>query len=301
MSIVEKAADKLRQANPGAVRGPHVIPASGEPLRDDRAAGGEFNPERQELSPPPPRLAIDFSALRRAGLAAPVAAEDMVAKEYQRIKRPLLANVTGYGASGIADANRLMVASAISGEGKTFTSMNLALSLARERDHSVVLVDGDVIKPTISRALGLKDKQGLTDLLVDDRLSLSDTVLETDVPRLWILPAGQRHKETTELLSSQRMAWLVSELSRDPSRIVVFDSPPLLATAEAQALAVAVGQILVVVKAGATDQGAVEAALSLIASPDKAVNLILNQSRMAHGDYYAGYYGGTYDGLDSGA
>lgn len=310
MSIVERAADKLRQTNPEPPpesKGT-VAAAPTRRIRDHVAAAGQRHTAAPRTPAPPQpqaapsaRLAVDFSKLRRSGLVPAAAAETMVAREYQRIKRPLLANAAGdVQAPGMVDANRFMVASAIPGEGKTFTSFNLALSLAKERDYSVVLVDGDVIKPSISRALGLADSQGLTDILADDSISLADTVIETNVPRLSVLPAGQRYDEATELIASQRMSWLVNELSRDPNRMIVFDSPPLLATSEAQALALAVGQILLVVKAGSTGRAAVEAALSLVAAPDKRVSLILNQSRKAHGDYYAGYYGGYYDGNESG-
>src|SRR5699024_7989269 len=212
------------------------------------------------------------------------------------IKRPLISNATGVNGVDVANGNRFMVASALSGEGKTFTSFNLALSLAKERDYSVLLVDGDVIKPSISRALGLEKAQGLTDILADDTLSFSNTVFETNVPRLSVLPAGQYQDSATELLASRRMAWFMGELSRDPNRMIIFDSPPLLATAESQAMAMAVGQILLVVKAGKTPRDAVEAALSLVSAADKSISLILNQSTKAHGDYYAGYYGGYYDG-----
>src|SRR5699024_6925444 len=114
-------------------------------------------------------------------------------------------------------------------------------------------------------------------------ISLGDTIVETNIPRLSVLPAGQHHREAAELLSSQRMMWLMNELGREPNRLVVFDSPPLLLTAEAQALATAVGQVLVVVRSGSTRQDAVMAAISLVATPDKRISLILNQSTKAHG------------------
>lgn len=308
MSIVERAAEKLQQTNPDPSRDTSAAAIPDAPRRDHIAAAGRREIEKawpqpeQEPQPgqePRPQLTIDFKKLRRAGLVPPAASENMVAREYQRIKRPLLANVNGADPLGVAYANRFMVTSAIPGEGKTFTSVNLALSVAKERDYSVVLIDGDVIKPSISRALGVEDKCGLTDILADGSISFSSVVHETNVPRLSVLPAGQRHDEATELLASQRMTWLMDELGRDPNRMVVFDSPPLLATSEAQALAIAMGQVLLVVKAGSTDRTAVEAALSLVSAPDKDVSLILNQSRKAHGDYYAGYYGGYYDGQNT--
>lgn len=299
MSIVERAADKLRQTAPETASeaaqrtdgaAPHKVA-----LRDHVEAAGRRQ-SKQAQAEPRPKLVIDFAKLHRAGLVPPASAEAMVARQFQRIKRPLISNATEVNGVGIANGNRFMVASAIPGEGKTFTSVNLALSLAKERDYSVVLVDGDVIKPSISRALGLQDAKGLTDILADDTVSFGNTVYGTNVPRLSVLPAGQRQDSATELLASRRMTWLMGELGRVPNRLIVFDSAPLLATAEAQAMAMAVGQILLVVRAGKTPRDAVEAALSLVDTADKSVSLILNQSTKAQGDYYAGYYGGYYDG-----
>jgi receptor protein-tyrosine kinase len=276
-----------------------------DPQRDHIAEAGQRQTQRQTKQAPAepgPKIAVDFAQLQRIGLMPPPAAEKMVSQEYQRIKRPLLMNTAGAGpAAGMGNGNRFMMASAIQGEGKTFSSLNLALSLARERDCSVVLVDGDVIKPSISRALGLEDKRGLTDILADQSISFSSIVFETNVPRLAVLPAGQRNDEATELLASQRMAWFMGELSRDPNRLAVFDSPPLLATSEAQALALAVGHVLLVVKAGSTERAAVDTALSLVTAPDQQVSLILNQTTKAHGDYYGSYYGGYYDGESASA
>ncbi|HLQ84675.1 MAG TPA: AAA family ATPase [Salinisphaeraceae bacterium] len=294
MSIVERAAAKLRQENPGSGQQakPQVAPTPTPPPRDHIAAAGQKAGAKRPQAAPAATVKIDFDELRRQGMMPPAATQDQVTKEYQRIKRQLLVNVNTIGvSSGIADANRFMVASAIPGEGKTFTSFNLALSLAKEKDYTVLLVDGDVPKPAISRALGLHKHPGLSDILADDALLPADVVVATNVPGLSVLPAGRQHKEAPELFSSQRMAWLMGELSRDPNRILLFDSPPLLATAEAQSLAMAMGQVLVVVKAGSTDQKAVMAALSLIEAPDRSVSLILNQSTKAHGDHYAGYYG----------
>lgn len=314
MSIVERAAEKLRQTDSQTRPEPATDSRDNTPAPDHVAAagqrlaarGGDAPPaavrsDEPDAEAPRSKLAIDFKALRRAGLVPPVSEEEQVAREYKRIKRPLLANAEGGGIGTGNDRNCCMVASAIPGEGKTFTAVNLALSLAKERDYKVVLIDGDVIKPSISRALGVKDRLGLTDILADTTLSDSDAILQTNVPRLSFLPAGQRHEDATELLASQRMSWFINKMDRDPNQVVIMDSPPLLATAESQAMAMAVGQILVVVKAASTNRNAVMSALSLVATPNKNVSLILNQSTKAHGDYYAGYYGGYYDGHDTGA
>lgn len=310
MSIVERAADKLRRTDAGTAhtdaataQGPLGETEPNAPVRDHVAAAGQRivtdshkQAEPAELASRPSLapLAIDFAKLRQAGLIAPVSDEEMVAREFKRIKRPVLTYARGVEVAGNTFMNCCMVASATPGEGKSFNAVNLALSLAKERDYDVILIDGDVIKPAISRALGVKDKPGLTSILADHSLSLGDIVRQTSIPKLSFLPAGPRHPDATELLASQRMNWLIGELSRDPKRVVIIDSPPLLATAESQALAMFVGQVLVVVKAGSTNQSAVLSALSLIAAPDKKVSLILNQSTKAHGDHYAGYYGSYY-------
>src|SRR5699024_10731150 len=156
MSIVERAADKLRQTSPQATQRPLPIqPADSDEqpraaFGDHIEAAGRRQSHQQEQAEPRSKLMIDFTKLHRAGLVPPASAEKLVAREYQRIKRPLISNATGVNGVDVANGNRFMVASALSGEGKTFTSFNLALSLAKERDYSVLLVDGDVIKPSIS-------------------------------------------------------------------------------------------------------------------------------------------------------
>lgn len=300
MSIIEKAADKLRETQPdppaegnrktGDRHADRVLKATASP-RENRDTGEEDGSQ--------PALQIRFKALRKAELVPPDQMQEQIANEYRRIKRPLLANITGRGAPAAAAGQRIMVSSALPGEGKSFTSFNLACSLARERDHSVLLVDGDVLKPIISRALGLKNQPGLMDLLADEAMTPRSIIHQTDIPGLSVLPAGRTQSAATEMLSSRRVDWVMDELSSQPGRVVLFDSPPLLATPETQALALSMGQIVVVVKAGATEQNAVQAALSLL-DPEKAVNLLLNQSRKAHGDNYYGYYGYAYGSYGSG-
>jgi exopolysaccharide/PEP-CTERM locus tyrosine autokinase len=184
-----------------------------------------------------------------------------------------------------------MMASAMPGEGKTFTSINLAFSMALERDVSVLLVDADVAKPHISKLFGLDSEPGLLDLLQDDSIAAESLILPTNVPRLSVLPAGRHSNEATELLASARMKEIMDEVARyDASRITLLDSPPLLLTTESQALAQIAGQIVVVVRAGITPQGVLQDALSYFAE-DKSVSLILNQSveTAAAGYYYYGY------------
>lgn len=240
-------------------------------------------------------LHLDFDALREASIVPPADLAPHLADEFRRIKRPLIANAFGKGVVPVEKGNLLMLCSAFSGEGKTFTSVNLAMSLALERERTVLLVDADVAKPHISRALGIDQQPGLMDLLMEDHLDISDVLVQTDMAGLRILPAGQHHQYSTEYLASDRMQGLMDELAgRYPNRLIIFDSPPLLQTSEAQVLASLVGQVVMVIQAGATPQSAVEAALELI-DPTKAINLILNKCRVkSTGEYYGGYYGKEY-------
>lgn len=213
--------------------------------------------------------------------------------EYRRIKRPLLSNAFGKSAQLVHKGNLILVTSSIPGEGKTYTAINLALSIAQERDHTVLLVDCDVSKRGTSRMLGLSDKPGLVDVLEDESFSIADAILRTDVPELCLVPAGSRHDFVTELLASQKMSDFVSELAeRYDDRVIIFDGPPLLPTPEAQILVELAGQVVFVIETGKTPQTIVEEALKMIPG-DQATGIVMNKSEglSARGGYYYGYYG----------
>lgn len=241
-------------------------------------------------------LSVDRDRLRAAGLLAPESQERKLADEYRQIKRPLINNATGRGSEPVERGNVLMVASAITGEGKTFTCINLCLSIATEKDWSVLLIDADCAKPHVSRLFDLENAPGLLDALRDHDLNLDSLVCPTDVPGLSVLPAGGRDEHAAELLASARMEAVCQQLSKaDPQRMIVFDSSPLLQTAEAPVLAAHVGQIVVVVQADKTSQQRVAAALSKL-HPEASISLILNQAQGASEDGYGygSYYGKEY-------
>ena len=281
MSIVEKAVDKHRRSEPQQRARPAKPADDAKKMAPVVARGiaGE------------PQVALDQDALVREGVTVFGKAGGRVADEFRRLKRPLLSGIFNAAEGGdLQRRNLILVSSALSGEGKTFTALNLAMSIALERDRTVVLVDADVAKPHISRLLGIEERPGLLDLLKDEMLEVSEVLLQTDMGSLKIIPAGQRDQYATELLASQRMVTIATELAdRYPDRVILFDSPPLLQTSEAQVLAGLMGQILLVVHAGQTPQKAVGAALELLG--ETPARLILNKSRMSrHGDYYHGYY-----------
>jgi len=237
-----------------------------------------------------PLVNIDYDLLRKAGLLAPNAQQHRIADQYRLFKRPILNIACGRGAYQSDDANLVMIASPMPGDGKTFNCINLALSIATEKDMSVLLVDADVAKPHISRLFGVDNEPGLIDLLTDESLAVGDFLLKTNVPGLRLFPAGQNSQHATELLASKRMASIVKTLSTTfPDRIVIFDSPPLLVTSEAPVLASLMGQIVVVVCAGVTPQHAVLEAVENL-DPEKAISLVLNKSGKGLGiDGYSGY------------
>jgi receptor protein-tyrosine kinase len=212
--------------------------------------------------------------------------------DYRRIKRPLVANALGKNKAMVENGNLILVTSSIPGEGKTFTSINLALSLSQEMDTTVLLIDCDVAKQGASRALGLENVSGLVDVLESDSLSIGDVMLQTDIPNFRVVSAGKQNEYYTELLASQRMSELVSEIaSRYSDRIVIFDGPPVLPTPQTPILAGLVGQVVFVIEAGKTPQALVEEALRLIPS-EQATGLLLNKNEGLSGNgYYYGYYG----------
>lgn len=313
MSLVERALKKIQESRAQASGAAASVPAgsSSHTPSVQGAARGVQQPAAGAAAPrvtAVPKLEstaqlrvvhLDRDALRHAELLPPLNQERQLAGEYRHIKRPLVANALGRGAPKIANGHRIMIASAMPGDGKTFTSINLALSLAMEKDLSVVLVDADVAKAHLSRAFGLQNDKGLMDLLRDEHLDVDAVILPTDVPGLSVLPAGKNSETATELLASARMELIASEISaRDPSRIVIFDSAPLLITAEAMALASAVGQIVMVVRAGVTPQSAVLDAIDLLGE-GRTIGLVLNQAdEQTRPGYYYQYYG---DGENEGA
>jgi len=233
-------------------------------------------------------ISIDQDALRVSGLLAPKHQEREIASQYRHIKRPLIAAAMGKGQEPLPNGRLIMVASALAGDGKTFSAFNLAFSMAMEQDLDVVLADGDVVNPQISKMFGVDAELGLLDAAIDPAIELGQLILPTDVPNLFLLPAGTRSDRATELLASDRMVEAVdSLLGRNGRRIFLLDSPPLLLTTEAPALAELAGQIVVVVRADFTEHHALMDALSRLPE-DCSPSLVLNQSTMKSRGYY--YY-----------
>lgn len=257
-------------------------------------------------APPAPsatskRVDLDFESLERNGIVTPTAPRSRIADQFRVIKRPLIRNAMVKGESAIAHGNLIMVTSALAGEGKSFTSLNLAMSIAAELDHTVMLVDADVARPSILPMLGLPPSRGLLDVL-EDSAELSSVLLKTNVDKLTILPSGTAHPRATELLASEAMRQLLNDIAtRYPDRIVIFDSPPLLLTTEARVLASHMGQIVVVVQAEKTLQSDVQSALATIESCPVRLMLLNRAQGDSKSAYGYGYgYGGYGYGREAG-
>ncbi|MCK5696593.1 MAG: XrtA-associated tyrosine autokinase [Gammaproteobacteria bacterium] len=237
------------------------------------------------------KIEIDIERLKNMGFITSLQSNTLLSEELREIKRPLLRNIKKKK-KDFEKTNMIQVTSSLPGEGKTFTSINLAMTIAMEFDYTVLLVDADVIKSSVSQALDIHEEYGLTDYLNRDVKNLSDVLLNTSIPKLSLLPAGTRQSLSTELLNSEFMDELINELAtRYDDRIVIIDSPPLLATNESRVLAHKVGQIVFVVEHNKTTQTNIKSALSLL-DPDMNIGMILNKNRNARGQYgYYGYYG----------
>jgi protein-tyrosine kinase len=246
-------------------------------------------------------IEIDLDKLESAGMLTPDNGRSRIAEEMRAVKRPLLRNAFDKQGSRIERGNLIMVTSAMPGEGKSFNSINLAVSIAMELDKTVLLVDADVAKPSVAKYLGFRAECGLVDYLLDKSLQLSDILLKTNIPELSVLPAGKLHSHATEVLASDAMYALTQELSeRYPDRVIIFDSPPLLATSESRVLATLMGQVLVVVESVKTTQAMLNEALSHLNSDQQVIGLLLNKVRgKGSGAYYSSYGYGSYGAHDS--
>ncbi len=288
MSKIQEALKKLQKGS-SSRPDPNADPAIGRKFRNNRSAIPMARKEMVTIDGE--KHHIDQEDLVCGGLLAPPDLENSVADEFRRIKRPILDYASRKGPEAADQKNVILITSALPRAGKTFCSVNLAVSISLERELHVILVDADVVKPHISEEFGLAGRLGLIDLLIDDSQQVSDCLVRTDLNDIQILPAGQKHAQSTELLASERMSEIITELSsRYSDRIILMDSPPLLAASEAPAVADQVGQIVLVVESGETTHQALMETINIL-NPEKAINIILNKSRHS---MLSGHYGGGY-------
>jgi protein-tyrosine kinase len=285
IGLIERAAALLRQREavepipppPPAARAPQ-IPAQPEPGAVGDGVGRE--------------LVLDRGRLASFGIPFPSSERSRTVEEFRLVKRNLM---TAWSAAAVGEQrpNRLiMVTSARPGEGKTFTSLNLALAFATERDVKALLVDVDTQHSTLGTILGVHREKGIVDVLASG-VELSDALVRTNIANLLVLPSGQGGPHVPELFSSNQMAALVMDVTRRfPDRFIILDTPPCMVSSDAATLAPLVGQIVFVVEAHRTQQDEIEAGLSMLSACPR-ISLLLNKSELASahfGSYGYGYH-----------
>ena len=317
-SLIERAVTAFdwRDLAPPPVPG-NLAPPVVKPAQRHRAEGvrpapdpAQTAPANEAASPPPPpqapkappaqpvsfpdmRHAVDRGHLREQGLIVPEGSVTTLLEEFRIVKRQLLLNAADMRRAGRGAASqRILICSPHPGEGKTYCALNLALSLAAEREVEVVLVDADFAKPSILSALGMPGGPGLMDALIDPQSDVAKFVLGTDIPGLWVLPAGNATTSDSEYLASSRTRDVLDRLIEGaPNRLVIFDSPPVLAASPAAELAKYVGQAVLIVRADQTGQGALEDAVSLLSGCPN-IELLLNAATFSpSGRRFGTYYG----------
>ncbi len=285
---------------PGGVEARATPQSAARAVPDLSAIPAEFladpNADPDDVVPPPlPAgiVSIDRGMLAEHGMIVPGAPVGPLAEEFRLIKRQLLVTRRRVADSDQVDkARSVLVCSARPRDGKTFCAVNLALSMAAERDTEVLLVDADVAKPDVLRRLGMQDGPGLLDALADQTIDVESLVLHTDVPQLSVLPAGAKTAMDTELLASARTEVVIRRLlDANPRRLLIFDSPPALAASPAAVLAMLVGQVMLVVRADRTPETEIGQAADLLDGCEH-IQLVLNAvSFVPGGARFGSYYG----------
>ncbi|WP_166424036.1 XrtA-associated tyrosine autokinase [Paraglaciecola sp. 20A4] len=242
----------------------------------------------------PSSIEIDLARMEEKGFVSTSNKRRLINEEYRAIKRKIIDNAFGPLSKSLNNSNIIMVTSSRPGEGKTFTAVNLALSIALEQDKTVLLVDADVLRPNVMRTLELQNQQGLMEYLLGEKADIAEVMCQTNVPNLRIIPAGKSHHLSTELLASERMYDAVQEFAnRYPDRLVIVDTPPLLGINETAILANLAGQAIVVAEEAATKISDIQEAVGHL-NPDMAIGFVVNKGQKVdrkgtgYGYYYAG-------------
>lgn len=279
------------------------IPAESDAQVDAQVDSTESLPMAPLADPPVQKSAevlatnekfIPLTNIQKEGFVSNIG-RHTINEEYRAIKRKVLSNAFGPLAKTLNNANIVMVTSPNPNEGKTFTAINLALSIALEQDKTVLLVDADVLRPSVMKTIGQPFENGLMEYLLGEVDDLSEVIHNTTLDTLRIIPAGKSHHLSTELLASEKMLESVSEFAhRYPDRVVIIDSPPLLGINETAILANLAGQAVVVVQEGKTSLNRLSQAVEHL-NPDMAKGFVINKAKRSgnEGSGYYGYYYGS--------
>ncbi|MGP1354179.1 MAG: AAA family ATPase [Parasphingopyxis sp.] len=287
-SLLERASQKFDFA--GALRAAETEFATELPVHQAPANDAPVTPLRPQ--PVSETVAIDRVALAEGGFALPDQRPDALAEEFRIVKRQLLLRAAGEDGVAIENGRMILVCSAKPDEGKTFCSVNLALSMSREPDLDIVLADGDLSNPEIGALMGIEDGPGLMDAIADPSIDIESCLVRTDIPNLSVLRPGKRTDDATELLAAQRTGNVFRQLlANSPTRVAIFDSPPALSASPASVLALHAGQTVMVVKADTTTEEELREALGLLSGCDHIQLLLNNTTFTPNGKRFSNYYG----------
>lgn len=267
-----------------------------QPGKGDVTQGYNQSARSNRVNSPGTRsFSIPHGALAEQGMIVPDSPRNLLSEEYRAIKRRILTAIEIQSLANENGSNLIMVTSCVSGEGKTFSALNLAISMAMERDREVLFVDADITNPVAGTRLGFNTNQaGLTDLLKDNRLKVEDMIWQSSIPSLQFLPAGTVQNNVTELLSSRNMVHLTRSLAqKNLDRVVVVDTAPILLTSESSVVADLAGQIVFVVAAETTTKAMVTDALKILTDHSR-VGFLLNKTRKKQSSGYGYGYGYGY-------
>ena len=236
-----------------------------------------------------------MAALEKSGLVVGHKVRTRISEEFRITVGHLLRSMQANYSPGRGAPNVIMITSARPGEGKSFSSLNLAGSIAQHTQREVLLMDVDAKQRSISSQLGLTDRPGLLDLSNNPSLRIEDVIIKTSIPHLSLMPVGSGQSGGLDITQTRPVTTLVERIARRfPNSVVLLDAPPCLSTSDPSTLAPFVGQIVLVVEAERTQRNEVIAALDLIKSCP-SVTLMLNKIRLTTSYTFGAYhYFGTY-------
>jgi len=297
MSLIDRAWQQLSRSRGGSLV-ERAVEGAAEAAADSPVANGtpyEAIPSASYVDRRSQNITIDLARLAARGFVTPQS-RSRLSEEIRLVKHRLMQRMRLFDHDRIGETSSpldsvIMVTSARPSEGKSFVSLNLALSFIVDEGLNVLLVDADPVQRSILSTLDINAERGLIDLLRNPSLDMADVLLRDAHLRFGVLPGGSTSASVTELFSGQRMRELMTAMAaRYRDRIIIFDCPPVLASTEPLAIAQHVGQLLFVVEANGTPERAIRSALDLLSSC-RNVSFVLNKTIISGGaDEFGSYY-----------
>lgn len=314
-SLLEKATEKLGlslsgQKTPSVMESKKAIDAEAQielqhstqqkgAKQKDQAASSKIE-LKDNSKTKSPKIFLNFPGLQEEGIINPMGERTALAEEFRLIKRPILLKAFEAKKELISSKNKdkfnnlILVTSSVEDEGKSFTAINLAMSMASEKDVHVLFVDCDMHTnfghKSSMEMLGVENQKGLLDVLVNPELDIADVLMKSNIPNLTLLSMGQQRDEATELLASKKMAGQICEIAkRYPDRLIILDTPPVLATSETAVLALYVGQIIYVVEAQKTSRKLIQEGLRRLSFCNN-ISIVFNKAQKTVSDVLMSSY-----------